>query len=57
MELNKILYKVKKIYTFASQSKRLYSFDCSNLDVSLTKNNIPPMPLFDAHLGGFSFLI
>lgn len=25
-------------------------------DSSFSKDNTPPMPLFDAHLGGFSFL-
>jgi hypothetical protein len=59
--INKILYIEKKTYIFALPLQGKYHFSKSESlyikkDVSLTKNNIPPMPLFDAHLGGFSFL-
>jgi hypothetical protein len=48
-------------YTFAVMELatlpiRTASHGGSFLRNGLTKNNTPPMPLFDAHLGGFFFL-
>lgn len=53
----------KKIFTFASTvlatlkfERAAYQGESFAKDNSLPNDNTPPMPLHDAHLGGFLFL-
>jgi hypothetical protein len=50
----------KKDITFVSTVSALHTVISASgsflIDSSFTNNNTPPMPLHDAHLGGFLFL-
>jgi len=45
------------MHIFATSISELYTITLGSFlkDSHLTKNNIPSMPLLDAHLGGFFF--